>query len=93
MRPCDQSNFASARLLFAVYALFIQCIACSHPSHIIALQCIAYLFAVRDRSLGIDAPESSVEAIEEVLEDTIEPDHQQAEGKQLSILTLKNLFW
>ena len=57
---CDRPSFhrlVCDRLLFSVYALFIQCIACSHHSHFIALQCIAYLFVrsqlfVRDRRTG-----------------------------------------
>ena len=51
------------------------------------------MLTARDRSLGIDAPESSVEAIEEVPEVAIEPDQQQDQGKQLSIMILANLFW
>ena len=81
------------RLLLAVYALLVQCIACPHHSHFIALQCMAYLFAVRNRSLGTDVSKSGSEVIQVVPEGATEADQQQAEGKQLSILTLKNLFW
>jgi len=47
---------------------------------------------VRDRSLGADASEGDVEVITEVPEDTVEPDQQQDQGKQLSISILTNLF-
>ena len=46
-----------------------------------------------DRSLGTGASETGSEVIEVVPEDAIEADQQQAEGKQLSILTPTNLFW
>ena len=46
----------------------------------------------RDRSLGADASEGDVEVITEVPEDTVEPDQQQDQGKQLSISILTNLF-
>ena len=51
------------------------------------------MITARDRSLGIDAPESSVEVIEEVPEVMIELNQQQDQGKQLRILIRTNLFW
>ena len=48
---------------------------------------------VRDRSLGADASEGDVEVITEVPEGVVEPDQQQDQGKQLSILILTNLIW
>ena len=47
---------------------------------------------IHDRSLETDASENDVEVSEEVPEVVIEPDQQQDQGKQLSILTPTSLF-
>ena len=95
MRSCGfPVNFASNRLLLAVYNLFVQHIACPHHAflHFIALLDIACLFTIRNRSLGTDASEDDAGAIKVVPEDVTEAGQQQSEGKQLSILTLQIYF-
>ena len=44
-------------------------------------------------SLGTDAPESDVGLIEEVPNDAVEPDLQEHQGKQLSMLNFSCIFW
>ena len=51
------------------------------------------IFSSAYNSLGTDAPESEVGLIEEVPDDAVEPELQEHQGKQLSILILSCLLW
>ena len=65
-------------LLFSTLHIII--ILISHLHHMRIYVC--------DHSLGADASEGDVEVITEEPEDTVEPDQQQDQGKQLRILIL-----